>query len=226
MDSDAATDIYLDYDALGCWFRYGNTGHWVRSSYSNPNQVMGAARLDTMWSRFQVICNYGVLSGVWAWGELELQKFQKITNNIPEAVAGVNFSGDSDDELSADFGSQGLWFLDAIGDHRLYGWWTKISWTDPGPMMAANLEGGDEELVVDFEALGVWVYSTNNEFFQQGWTQIAYNNPDFIIRFKKDSSPIEWLIADFGLLGIWMYNYNKMTGWQWKKIATNQIPEF
>jgi hypothetical protein len=196
------------------------------SSYSNPDAIMGAAKLDTtVFTGFQVICNYGVFGGVWTWGELDIPRFQKITNNIPEAVAGVNFFGDPDDELAADFSSQGLWVLWPSGFGNLSGWWQKISWTDPGPMLAANLDTGDEELVVDFESLGTWIYSDNNEAFTRGWTQISYNNPDFIIRFNP-AIGVEWLIADFGSLGLWMYFFDLITGWQWKKISSNQIPEF
>jgi hypothetical protein len=188
---------------------------------------MGAAHLDTRYSHFQVICDNGVLHGLWAAGLWYVPA--KMTNNIPEAVTAIRFSGDDEDELAADFGAQGLWLFDAAGDETLNGSWTKIAWNDPGPMIAANLEGGtgDEELVVDFESLGVWVYSTNNEFFQQGWTQISYNNPDFIIRFKPyASSEVEWLIGDFGSAGLWMYYRTSKYGWKWKKISTNQIPEF
>jgi hypothetical protein len=223
--ADSATDIYFDYDTLGCWIRGGHVGTWIRSSYSNPDAIMAAARLDTLNSGLQVICNYGVFGGVWAWGEFDTPRFQKITNNIPEAVTGINFFGDLDDELAADFGSQGLWVLWPLGFGTVSGAWLKISWTDPGPMLAANLDAGDEELVVDFESLGIWIYSDNYEVFPLGWTQISYNNPDFIIRFNPTGMR-EWLIADFGTLGIWMYFYDIITGWQWKKISSNQIPEF
>ena len=222
---DSATDIYFDYDALGCWFRFGGWGAFHRDSYSNPGTIMAAASLDATFSGFQVICNFGVFGGLWAWGGMDAPRFQKITNNIPEAMTRVHFSGDVEDELVGDFGSQGLWFLDPTGGGILSGIWTKISWTDPGPMLAADLEGGDDELVVDFESLGIWVYSWNDEFFLTGWTQIAYNNPDVIIKFRPYPG-VDWLIADFGSLGLWMYFNDTITGWQWKKISTNQIPEF
>jgi hypothetical protein len=229
---DWYTDEFFDYGSLGCWIRFGGwLGLWDQESTANP-QAMVAGRFDPGSHSYKVVCDFGISVGVWIWD----LTFTKISSLIPEAMQAVQFDflfESYDDELAADFGSQGLWFFNPTGNGDYSGTWTQIAGADPGPMLAARTGSLDENLIVDFESLGVWIYSADIGFctppsscFPIGWTKIAANNPDVLVRIKMENSD-EWLVGDFGPAGLWIFYFDDTTSsYKWTKIAANSIPEF
>ncbi len=91
------------------------------------------------------------------------------------------------DELSADFGTRGLWnYTDA---------WTKLTSWDPGTLVAWE----DKVAVAFGSGRGIWAYDTS------GWEKLTSWDPEGIVAWGNK------LAADFGATrGLWLY---ETTGW-------------
>ncbi len=113
---------------------------------------------------------------------------------------------DENDELMADFGSQGLWYYNG-------GTWTQESGVNPEGMIAVTVfDTADDELAVDFGSIGLWYW---NEGY---WSQLSGVNPTGMFATDDDNDGKDEIQVDFGTLGVWRYDWDTSSWMQYSNL--------
>ncbi len=105
-----------------------------------------------------------------------------------------NFDGDSAEEAAVDFGTAGVWILNA-------GVWTQLTPNNPESLIAADLQNdGDDEIIVDMADLGLWVWDGG------AWANLTTYNPEGLLAGDVDGDNQAEILADLGATGLWKWD--------------------